>query len=153
MTADLKYQRPLLRLAPTPTTESLAFWTGGGRGELLVHRCHACRHFFHPPAPVCWRCRSRNVAPEPISGRAKVAAHTVNRQPWIRGFEPPYVVAMVELDDEPDVRLITNIVDVDVDGVYIGMPVEVFFEEWPVSGASESRVWLPLFRPVGGGSS
>jgi uncharacterized OB-fold protein len=84
-----------------------------------------------------------------VSGRATVAAFTVNRQNWIPGFEPPYVVAIVELDDEPDVRLITNVVGVAVEDVKVGMAVEVFFEDWtPMSGDEDSRVWIPLFRPV-----
>ncbi|MDT5299373.1 MAG: uncharacterized protein QOG79_2615 [Mycobacterium sp.] len=90
-----------------------------------------------------------DVAPEPVSGKATVAAYTVNRQNWIPGFEPPYVVAMVELDDEPDVRLITNVVGVPVDDVRVGMAVEVFFEDWTaLSGDEDSRVGVPLFRPV-----
>lgn len=149
MTAETEYQRPQLRLAPSPTAESRAFWTGGERGELLINRCHSCRHFFHPPGPVCWRCRSTDVAAEPVSGRATVATYTVNRQPWIPGFEPPYIVAMVELDDEPDVRLITNVVGVSENDIQIGMAVEVFFEDWTaLSGAEDSRIWMPLFRPV-----
>jgi uncharacterized OB-fold protein len=90
------------------------------------------------------------VGPEPVSGKAKVAAFTVNRQAWIPGFDPPYVVAMVEIDEEPDVRLITNIVGAAIDRVAIGMPVEVLFEEWPVPGA-DTTVWVPLFRPLGAG--
>jgi uncharacterized OB-fold protein len=90
-----------------------------------------------------------DVAPEPVSGKATVAALTVNRQNWIPGFEPPYVVAIVELDDEPDVRLITNVVGVPVEDVRVDMPVEVFFEDWTaLSGEEDSRVWIPLFRPV-----
>jgi uncharacterized OB-fold protein len=149
MTTETEYQRPQLRLPPSPTAESRAFWTGGQNGELLITRCHGCEHFFHPPGPACWRCRSTDVAPEPVSGKATVAAFTVNRQTWIPGFEPPYVVAMVELEDEPDVRLITNVVDVPVDQVRVGMAVEVFFEDWTAaSGGESSRVWIPLFRPV-----
>ena len=149
MTAPSGYQRPQFRLAPSPTAESRAFWTGGHNSELLINRCHGCGHFFHPPGPACWRCRSTDVAPEPVSGRATVAAFTVNRQNWIPGFEPPYVVAIVELDDEPDVRLITNVVDVPVEDVRVGMPVEVFFEDWTASsGDDDSRIWIPLFRPV-----
>ena len=149
MTADTEYQRPQLRLAPSPTAESQAFWTGGRQGQLLINRCRACGHFFHPPGPACWRCRSTDVAPEPVSGRATVAAYTVNRQNWIPGFEPPYIVAIVELDDEPDVRLITNVVGVPIENVGIGMAVEVFFEDWTaLSGDEDSRVWIPLFRPV-----
>jgi uncharacterized OB-fold protein len=84
-----------------------------------------------------------------VSGRATVAAYTINRQNWIPGFEPPYVVAIVELDDEPDVRLITNVVGVPIEDVGVGMAVEVFFEDWTaLSGDEDSRVWIPLFRPV-----
>jgi uncharacterized OB-fold protein len=149
MTAKTEYRRPQLRLAPSPTAESKAFWTGGQRGQLLINRCDACGHFFHPPGPACWRCRSTDVAPEAVSGRATVAAYTINRQNWIPGFEPPYVVAIVELDDEPDVRLITNVVGLPIEDVSIGMAVEVFFEDWTaLSGDEDSRVWIPLFRPA-----
>ena len=146
---DGVYQRPQLRLAPSPTAESLAFWTGGRNGELLITRCHGCGHFFPPPGPACWRCRSTDVAPEPVSGQAVVAAYTVNRQTWIPGFEPPYIVAMVELAEEPDTRLMSNVVDVTPNEISVGMRVEVFFEDWTaLSGEEDSRVWLPLFRPV-----
>ena len=78
-----------------------------------------------------------------------MAAYTVNRQPWIPGLDPPYIVAMVELEDEPEVRLITNVVDVTPDGIHVGLRVEVFFEDWTgPSGDPDSRVWLPLFRPL-----
>jgi uncharacterized OB-fold protein len=143
------YRRPDLRLVPTLTPESTPFWTGGRNGELLIMRCRGCGRFFHPPAPICWRCRSTDVAPEAVSGRATVAAYTVNRQPWIPGFEPPYLVAMVELDEEPDVRLITNVVDIAAEEVDVGLVVEVFFEDWTApSGEEDTTVWIPLFRPV-----
>lgn len=84
-----------------------------------------------------------------MSGRATVAAFTINRQPWLPGLEPPYIVAMVELEDEPDVRLITNVVDASVDDIRVGLAVEVFFEDWTAaSGDETTRVWLPLFRPA-----
>lgn len=139
------YTRPDFRLPPQPTAESAAFWTGGERGELLVMRCRACGHFFHPPAPVCFRCRSLDVAPEATSGRGTVAAFTVNQQQWLPGLPPPYVVAMIELAEDHDVRVTSNVVDVDPKDLRVGLPVEVFFEEW---GEGEDRVWIPLFRPA-----
>jgi uncharacterized OB-fold protein len=102
------YARPEFRPQPVATRESTAFWTGGRDGQLLIYRCNACRRFFHPPTPVCWRCRSMDVGPLPVSGRATVASYTVNRQPWLPGFPPPYVVALVELAEERDVRLMTG---------------------------------------------
>ncbi|MCV7218640.1 Zn-ribbon domain-containing OB-fold protein [Mycobacterium crocinum] len=145
----MSYQRPDLRLAPSPTPESQAFWTGGREGNLLISHCRACGHFFHPPGPACWRCRSTDVGPEKVSGRGSVAAFSVDRQPWIPGFEPPYIVAMVEIAEEPGVRLISNVVDVEPADMRIGLEVDVFFEDWTgLSGEEDTRVWIPLFRPV-----
>ncbi|MHB2024876.1 MAG: Zn-ribbon domain-containing OB-fold protein [Mycobacteriales bacterium] len=132
---------PAFRLLPEVTIESAAFWTGGAKGELLIHRCRSCGRWFHPPVGACFRCRSRDVGPEPASGRATVAAFTVNHHQWFEGFPPPYVIAIVELAEEADVRLTTNIVDCAAEDVRVGMPVEVVFEE-------REDVWLPLFRPV-----
>jgi uncharacterized protein len=141
-----RYVRPSSKMLPEVTPESEAFWTGGQRGELLIYRCRSCGRFFHPPTPACFRCQSRDVGPERTSGRAKVAARTLDVHPWFEGWPPPYLVVLVELDDEPDVRLTTNIVDCAFEDVYIGMPVEVTFEHW----ADElGEVWLPLFRPAG----
>jgi len=146
---EANYRRPALRLAPSPTPDSKPFWTGGRGGDLLIYRCHACGHFFHPPGPACWRCRSTDVGPEKVSGRATVAAFTVDRQPWIPGFDPPYIVAIVEIVEEPDVRLITNVVDIVPEQMCVGLEVEVFFEDWTApSGGEDSRVWIPLFRPT-----
>jgi len=142
-----RYVRPSFRMLPDVTAESEAFWTGGERGELVVYRCRSCGHFFHPPAPACFRCQSRDVGAEATSGRARVAASTVTEHQWFDGWPPPYLIALVELDDEPDVRLTTNIVDCPFGEVFIGMEVEVTFERWQ---DELGEVWIPLFRPVGG---
>lgn len=128
-------------MLPDPSWESRAFWEGGASGELLIHRCRSCGKFFHPPAPACFRCRSIEVRPEPVSGRATVAAVSVNVHQWLPGFPPPYAVAIVELSDQPDVRLTTNVVGCDPEAVHIGMEVQVIFEAW-------DGVWIPVFRPV-----
>jgi uncharacterized OB-fold protein len=133
--------RPAFRLLPLVDEQNAHFWTGGAEGALRFLRCGACRHWIHPPAPICPACLGRAVAPEATSGRGRVATFTVNHQQWIPGFEPPYVVAIVELEDQFGLRLTTNLVGVDTDQVRIGMPVRVVFEE-------RDGVWLPLFEPV-----
>lgn len=133
--------RPQYRMLPEVTPYSEAFWTGGQHNQLRIYRCRSCFRWFHPPMAACYRCRSRQVGPEAASGRATVAAFTVNKHQWFEGFPPPYVVAIVELAEEPDVRLTTQIVGCSVDDVSIGMPVEVRFEPW-------DDVWVPVFEPV-----
>lgn len=135
------YERPEFRMLPAPTPSSEAFWTSGATGALRIHHCDDCGRFFHPPAPACFRCRSVRVAPRPVSGLATVAAYTVNRHRWFDGFPPPYVIAIVELDEEPSARLTTNIVGCDPEDVAVGLRVGVLFEQW-------GDVWIPVFAPV-----
>jgi len=125
--------------ALTPTTEF--FWTSGADGRLRILRCADCGRFVHPPGPVCRWCLSPNVAPTVVSGRGSVFTFTVNVQQWSERLSEPYVVAIVELEEEPGLRLLTNIVECAPDAVAIGMPVEVSFE------AAED-VFLPRFRPA-----
>lgn len=131
-----------MRLLPQVTPENEHFWTGGAKGELRFLRCGQCRTFVHPPAPLCPACLSKDCVPEAVSGRARVHTFTVNHQPWIPGFDPPYVVAIVEIEEDPSVRLTTNVVGCPIDEVEIGMKVEVCFEEL------EEGVFLPLFQPA-----
>jgi uncharacterized OB-fold protein len=136
-----------VRLKPYLDQDNTAFWTGGSDGALMVHRCRTCGTWFHPPAPVCRSCQSREVGPERASGRGTVASWTLNVQPWLPGAAP-YLIAWVELDEQPGLRLTTNLVDVDVEDVAIGLPVEVVFEAHP-----DGDVWYPLFRPATGGAA
>jgi uncharacterized OB-fold protein len=130
------------RLLPLVTPENDHYWRGGAAGELCFLRCTSCRHYVHPPAPLCPDCLSRDLAPEAVSGRAVVHTYTINHQPWIPGFEPPYVVAIVELEEQPGLRLTTNVVHCEVDDVEIGMPVTVVFEDLG------DGIYLPLFEPA-----
>lgn len=80
-----------------------------------------------------------------MSGLGTVATCTVNHQAWRPGLTVPYSVAIVELDEQPGLRLTTNIVGCDPQAVYIGQRVRVQFEQ-------QEDVWIPLFTPVGGAS-
>jgi uncharacterized protein len=125
---------------PAITLENAFFWRAGADGLLRFIRCQACGHYVHPPLPICPSCQSRNVAEAPVSGRGEVLSYTINRQVWERGLEAPYVIAIVEMDEQAGLRLTSNIVNCDVLEVVIGMRVRVVFEQC-------EDVWLPLFEP------
>jgi acetyl-CoA acetyltransferase/uncharacterized OB-fold protein len=129
--------RPL----PLLTPENEFFWTAGAEGELRFQRCTACGALLHPPGPICPYCHSRAIEVTGVSGRATVVGFTVNHQQWLPNLPVPYVVAMVAIDEDPRVRLTTNVVGTDPDAVTVGMRVQVHFE--PLGD-----VWLPLFEPV-----
>jgi uncharacterized OB-fold protein len=129
------------RVLPKLTRQNEHFWTGGREGELRFLRCRACRALVHPPQPRCPACLGTELAPEAVSGRARVATFTVNHQAWMPGQDDPYVIAIVEIEEDPSVRLTTNLVGCSPEQVRIGMPVRVVFEE-------REDVWIPLFEPA-----
>jgi len=132
------------RQLPAPSADEAFFWRSGADGKLRVKRCPECSTLLHPSAVVC-PDHPRSVAVEAeVSGRAHVLGLTVNHQQWLPGFEPPYTIAIVGLDEDPSVRLTTNIVGDGAEAVGIGDPVEVRFEQ------CADDVWVPVFAPAPG---
>ncbi len=130
------------RILPDLTPENRAFWTGGANGELHIQRCEACRRWTHPPRNACGDCGG-TLSPEPVSGRGSVFSFTVNHQSFRPGVATPYVIAIVELAEQADLRVPTNLVDCLGENVRCGLPVEVRFE-------ALGEVFMPVFAPCEG---
>jgi uncharacterized OB-fold protein len=127
---------------PKPTPESLPFWQGTLRGELLLQRCQDCSTVFFYPRAACPDCLSAALRWEAASGRGTLYSFVINhRAPRKFPVAPPYVVGLVALDEGP--RLMARIVEVEADprALRCDMPVEVVFE-WISEGIA-----LPHFRP------
>jgi len=130
---------PSIRVLPRLDATNSFFWTSGQDGRLRFLRCGACHRLVHPPAPRCSYCLHDALAPDVVSGHATLHSFTVNHQQWIPGSDP-YVIGLVTIAEQDDVRLTTNVVDCDADHLRVGMALEVVFEQ-------AEDVWLPLFRP------
>ena len=127
------------RKLPALTPETEAFWTGGKDGQLLIQQCCTCGRYQHPPQPLCPTCRTETMNPTPVSGRGKVKTFTVNRQQWLPGADPTFVFAAVELPEQEELYVFSNVLAAP-EAVHSGLPVKVCFEH-------QEDVWLPLFRP------
>lgn len=127
------------RKLPHLTPETEPFWTGGKNDQLLIHRCATCGRYHHPPQPLCPTCRTETAFPTPVSGRGRVKTFTVNHQKWLPGLDTPFVFAAVELDEQSELYVFSNIL-APPDSVHSGMAVRVCFEK-------HEDVWLPMFRP------
>jgi hypothetical protein len=134
---------PAARMLPRLDDRNRAFWTGGADGQLKIAQCTQCGLWSSPPAPDCPDCGGALVA-RPVSGRGTVFTYTVNYQPFNPSVPVPYVIAIIELDEQSDLRIAANIVDCEPDSVYVGMPVEVRFERHDADGDS---VFVPVFAP------
>lgn len=129
-----------MRPLPLPDADTAFFWEGAAQRTLLILRCDGCGIYVHYPKPLCPACGGAHLSPTPVSGRGTVHTFTITHRP-VPGFDPPFVVALIELDEQPGLRMASNIIGIEPELVRIGMRVEVSFQ--PVA----EDVWLPVFRP------
>ena len=135
--------RPL----PQATPETQHFWDGTRVGELRLQRCQACEKVYFPPRPFCPTCGSREVAVLAASGRASLHSYVINHRAMPNsGFEAPYAIAVVELEEGP--RMMTNIVECPQtpEALVLDMSLEVVFESF------SDEISRPFSRPAGDAS-
>jgi len=126
----------LTGLPADPTTAP--FWRAAREHRLVLQRCRSCGRYQFYPRPFCLSCSDPELDWVEASGGATVYSKTTVRIPVIPDIEPPYVVAIVTLDE--GYQMLTNIVGVAGEDVEIGMPVEVSWIEF--EGDT-----LPAFAP------
>ena len=131
------------RMLPKLHEHNRAFWTGGADGQLMIAWCAQCALWVSPPVADCPYCGGA-LEPRPVSGRGTVFTYTVNYQPFNPTVPVPYVIAIVQLDEQSDLRIASNIVDCELDSVHVGLPVEVRFERHDVDGEA---FFVPVFAP------
>ena len=119
------------RPRPEPDERSAPYWAAAARHQLTVARCSSCRSFTMPPDAVCPNCGS--TEPDftfvPIDGNGRVRSWTVVRQSFLPGFDVPFVLVDVELDDAPGVRLIGRLLDGPDAPIHLDDRVRVDFED------------------------
>jgi uncharacterized OB-fold protein len=112
-------------------------------GTLAVQRCTACAALQHPPEEVCHQCGATDFQYRAVAPRGTVYSFVVVHyaaNPALAG-SVPYAVALVSLDEQPEVRVVGNIPSIDPAEVRIGMPVEAYWDE-------REDVLLPQWRPA-----
>ena len=136
------------RAEPVITDLTRPFWDAAGEGTLAIQCCRDCAYFNHPPRTACDRCLSDALAFEPVSGLGTIWSFTVNHQKSVAGFEAsvPYLTALVELDEQPMLLLVTNLPGTSADSASIGQRVRVAFE------TLDNGLVLPQFVPANDGA-
>lgn len=125
---------------PQPSVDTEFFWQSGEDGFLRIQRCTQCERYAHPPTPRCRNCGALGPQPTVVSGHATVFSYTISHHTFVPWLPAPYVLAIVELEEDHDVHLTTRIVDIPHGDVKIGLPVSVIFER-------HQSVYLPVFGP------
>lgn len=126
----------------TPLTQF--FWDGLAERRLMILRCAGCGHHVHLPRPVCDRCGGDDLVPTQMSGGGTLYAYTVT----VQAFHPyyadkvPYTLAVVELDEQPGLRITTQIAGCPEARLRVGLPVRLVWTE------VARDMTLPYFTPV-----
>ena len=129
--------------APAPVINSTTaeFWKATTEGRFILQRCNACDIVLWFPRRNCPKCWTEDVSTFDAQQTGTIYSFTVVRK-RTGAFKDagPFVIAYVELADGP--RIMTNIVECDVDALHIGMPVEMVFHDTGEGSA------LYRFRPA-----
>lgn len=127
---------------PRPTPETQPYWDACQRHELQLQRCRSCQQFQFYPRVVCTKCGHDQLDWTRASGAGKIVSFTVVRRAISAAYaaEVPYVIALIELDEGP--QMMSNVVECDIDAVAIGMDVAVCFDDWDVD------ITIPKFKPA-----
>ena len=128
---------------PPSDPDHLEFLQAAGEGRFVLQRCSDCGHLRYPPGPACPICQSLGSEWSEASGKGTIYSYEIVMHPIHPAFRErvPYVVALVELDEQRGVptehdglRVITSLVDEEgnpesQENVAIGLRVEVEFAD------------------------
>jgi uncharacterized OB-fold protein len=113
-----------MRPVPVATAETRPFWEAAKRQELSLPRCPRCALLHYPPPPRCPKCLGIELRWERLSGRGRLKAWTTVAIDLLPGVKPPYVIAEVELAEQPDLVMVAHVtggplrVDAEVDTAF-----------------------------------
>ncbi|MET8211454.1 OB-fold domain-containing protein [Streptomyces sp. NPDC005373] len=121
------------RPVPVPDALSAPYWEAAAGHILALARCGRCAAFAIPPDQTCPHCHATDpdFAYETVSGAGRVRSWTVVRQSPLPGLSEavPFVLADVELDEQPELRMIGRLLD-GLDAAWrVGDRVRVAFED------------------------
>lgn len=135
---------------PLPTVDdaSRPFFDGALEGRLMLRRCRVCGTHMWPVGgirtplrPRCIECFSGDLEWAPATGRGTLYSFALMHQVYHPAFaaEVPYNISVIELEE--GVRMTASVTGCSNDQLWIGMPLEVTFEQL------DERVAIPRFKP------
>lgn len=131
---------------PYPIAEYGAepYWQACNEERLSMQRCTECNSLRWHPSPRCGDCGSADYRWDTLTGRGKINTWTVVTHPVHPAAveKVPYVVIVVELDDQPGLLMVSNLVNCDPNNIRFEQPVHVHFIGHP-NGQK-----IPVFREI-----
>jgi uncharacterized OB-fold protein len=107
----------------------------------------SCSRWVWYPEAVCPACGGA-LAWTTTSGRGTLFTWVVVERAFLLAFADmvPFVTALVSLDDDPAVRIVTLLIDVDPSDLAVDQPMEVVFRPLAFPTVPDREVVVPMFR-------
>jgi uncharacterized OB-fold protein len=123
------------------------YFAGAARGELLITHCDACDEFVWFPQAKCPHCEGA-LTWRRVSGRGTLFSWATVRRPFLPAFADavPFVTALVAIDENPAVRVVTYLVDAEPEALTADEPVQVTFRPLAFSTVPGKSVVVPMFE-------
>ncbi|ARF15988.1 Zn-ribbon domain-containing OB-fold protein [Sporosarcina ureae] len=139
--ATTAYQKPI----PLKDLDNAPYWDAADQHQLALQKCDDCQAYSQPPGPTCAKCGSANVRFEQLGDdiTATVYSYVVSYRPFLPGFqdELPTIIALGQLDQVPEVKIMGNILKCEEKDLQIGMPIRMTWVD-----ITEDRAlpqWIP----------
>ncbi len=123
--------------SPVPDELDQPFWDACNEGRLVIQNCTSCDRLQHPPEPECFGCGSADdLEWREMSGRGRIHSYGVvyDNTVALRIPDQPFNLAVIELEEDPEITLVSNLPGIPLDEVQIGAAVTVIFEETQATG-------------------
>lgn len=110
-------------------TEYKPFFDALSNSNLRFPYCEACGRFHWYPMIACPNCQSADIIWREITPKGSVYSWTVVRHGFGAAPERPLpnVIALVTFPEAPGIRLLTNLEEVDIQTLAVGMQVQAAF--------------------------
>ena len=117
---------------PVPDEVSKPFWDACNQRRLIVQNCTACNRMQYPPRKTCSKCGSdQHLEWRQVSGRGKIQGYCVQYDSRIRVLQAdqPFNIAVIELEEDPEINMLSHLPGTPVDKVPVGASVQVEFQQ------------------------
>ncbi|WP_026926462.1 Zn-ribbon domain-containing OB-fold protein [Granulicoccus phenolivorans] len=95
---------------PTTTDHDTGgFWEAARRHQIAVLYCASCDAVLHMPKQYCRRCGSFDTAWRDVRPQGSVYSWIVVERQIHPAYPAPYTIALIELDDAREARLIGHL--------------------------------------------
>lgn len=98
-------------------------WQHLEQGTFKLQCCASCGAFRYPPGPVCHDCLSPESDWTEVGGGGEILSHATFHKGYLPGYQTPYTVVAVRLDEGPIV--VSNIEGPDPADDWIGRRVSL----------------------------